>query len=178
MRKTDLQPEQILIPGEYELGNESILKIYFRIFGKGHGKDLPPVIVARNDITGRSLKDKYESVVQHLSKRGYMGEMNINAPYNLGRARETYARFNELIAKAPFYLFDGNHRTTAATLTHRSIHALELQSDEDIAEARRMIERGQLFDFKRPETSLRELVTAFEEYIIGNDRFEGLRKPY
>jgi hypothetical protein len=42
-----LQPSQIVVPGEYEVGNESILKIYHRIFDKGHGNDLPPVIVAK-----------------------------------------------------------------------------------------------------------------------------------
>jgi len=45
MKELILKPEQIIVPGEYELGNESILKIYFRIFERGHGKDLPPVLV-------------------------------------------------------------------------------------------------------------------------------------
>src|SRR3989338_1375909 len=45
MERRILQPEQIIVPGEYELGNEQILKIYHGIFEKGHGEDLPPVIV-------------------------------------------------------------------------------------------------------------------------------------
>jgi len=31
-----------------------------------------------------------------------------------------------------------------------------------------MVKRGELFDFKRPETSLRKLVLSFEEYLLGD----------
>ena len=45
MKRLTLRPEQILVSGEWNLENESILKIYFRAFDRGHGKDFPPVIV-------------------------------------------------------------------------------------------------------------------------------------
>ena len=57
MRQLELKPEQIIVPGEYELGSESILKIYFRIFDKGHGIDLPPVIVVGQSTEGQKNKE-------------------------------------------------------------------------------------------------------------------------
>lgn len=80
---------------------------------------------------------------------------------------QDYAQFRRVIQGAPFYLLDGNHKSAAATLTHNPIYALELQSSKDIKEVRRMIRCGELFDFKRPETSLEEIATAFEEYCLG-----------
>ncbi|MBI1970448.1 hypothetical protein HYS47_01750 [Candidatus Woesearchaeota archaeon] len=58
MERRILQPEQIIVPGEYELGNESIVKIYFRVFDAGHGVDLPPVIVARADVVSEEQRQK------------------------------------------------------------------------------------------------------------------------
>ena len=83
--------------------------------------------------------------------------------------QEAYSEYSKLINESRFYLLDGNHKSAAATLTRNPIYALELQSDEDIAKIRKMIERGELFDFKRRETSLKNLVISFEEYALGEE---------
>ncbi len=185
MKEIELQPNQIIVPGEYKLGNESILKIYFRVFDSGQGHILPPVIVARSDlISPKDRKKRLEEVIKHLE--GWCKRVSFDNPFakektteKIREVKECYRRFEEKIAEAEYYLIDGNHKTAASTLTHSPIYALELQTSKDLAEVRRMAKQGELFDFKRPEKSLRKLVLAFEKYILGDklheDHIEHLR---
>ncbi len=174
MEKRTLQPQQIIVPGEYELGNESILRIYFRVFSKGYGEALPPVIVARSDLIGEKERaERLERFIENeeswlrkfrndeIDKRKIAKE--------IADKGEAYRRLSAAITRAQYYLIDGNHKTAAATLANAPIYALELQFDEDITKARKMVEEGELFDFKMPEQSLRELVLSFEEYLLGSE---------
>ncbi|MBI4152221.1 hypothetical protein HY495_00790 [Candidatus Woesearchaeota archaeon] len=142
MDRKIVQPKQIIVPGEYELGNQSILKIYFRVFDRGHGGDLPPVIVAHNSIGNRG--ERY---------------FTLN-PRIVGDYRN---RVQSYINKgAEYFLLDGNHRAVASALTDHPIDTLELQSDEDIKKFRKMVERGELFDWEQESGSLIEIVDDFE----------------
>lgn len=175
MERRILQPEQIIVPGEYELGNESILKIYFRIFDRGHGKDLPPVVVVNSGlITKQARQERLQEQIRYMNQSEEANE-KIHSPYGasyliakpaIQETEERYRKIEGKLESAPYYLIDGNHRTAAAALTHASISALELQGDGDFEEIKKMIERGKLFDFKRPETSLQALVLEFENYIL------------
>ncbi|MBI2665757.1 hypothetical protein HYX12_04000, partial [Candidatus Woesearchaeota archaeon] len=145
MQRIILEPEQIIVPGECELGDESILKIYFRIFEKGHGEDLPPVIVVSNDIIKpRSRRGRLNEEIRRI-KMAENEKRIVSNPYYGGSSytfaepvirniRERYAKLEEKLGSAPYYLIDGNHRTTAATLTHSPIYALELQTNRDLNE--------------------------------------------
>ncbi|MBW3003404.1 hypothetical protein KY337_02485 [Candidatus Woesearchaeota archaeon] len=180
MERRILQPEQIIVPGEYELGNESILKIYFRVFDKGHGENLPPVIVVRSDLRSenqrkKDLKNKLNDLQRSLSRYDPFEMMYVTGLISqkerdlrqIDVLKGVYDRFAAIIGQSPYYLIDGNHRSAAAALTHQPIYALELQSSRDLNEVRKMVKKGDLFDFKRPEKSLTRLVKSFEEWCIG-----------
>lgn len=64
------------MPGEYSLGNESILKIYHRIFESGYGNCLPPVIVAKSDVKIENLEPGLEfiEVIQFIIDCEHEGE--------------------------------------------------------------------------------------------------------
>ena len=182
MERRILQPEQIIVPGEYELGDESILKIYFRVFDRGHGGDLPPVIVASSHFDQSLLPPakEYERSIRLIEEWERKGEY-VN-PGSRAHTKKCYdnniaeysgiiekiAQFNE--AGARYILLDGNHKSAAATLTHQPISALEIQADTDLEEIRRMVEGGELFDFKINNPSLVELVGEF--YNFCNNRLE------
>lgn len=149
MKKRILQPEQLIVPYEYEVGNEDILEIYYRIFKKGHGNDLPPVLVARPSHSDRNLllntfvrKDLLEEYFKTIDE---MGDI--------------------------FYLMDGNHRGIAATLNHKPIRALELQNDADLENIEKMTERGEYLGMPKfptlyigsANTRLSALATCFED---------------
>lgn len=214
MRKLTLQPEQILVPGEYELGNEAILKIYFRIFEKGHGEDLPPVLVCSSTYVPAS--ERQEFYVEKIKKYvdwlkggcsdgikddntfnydntdsidtilGKLKQVNSAKPNELGSffimrkfddiqkgiAKITqYLQITKLfelgISQAGYFLLDGNHRSAAAELTHQPLSVLELEKDDDITELQQMTERGELFNFKLPVVSIRNLYFSFVEWIVG-----------
>ncbi|MBS3075985.1 hypothetical protein J4429_06040 [Candidatus Pacearchaeota archaeon] len=181
MRTRKLKPEQIIVPGEYYLENESILKIYFRIFERGHGNDLPPVVVTSPvhfDYFQRlnaNLKKDIQSLSDWPKRNPFVTLGDIaNAIERLRtNCQIEKEKYFPIIDRLKVYsenqgsiylLLDGNHRTTAATLNHKLISALEVQTDEDLKEIRKMVERGALFDFKRGEKSLSELVNAFYEF--------------
>ena len=144
MERRILQPEQIIVPGEYELGNESILKIYFRIFDRGHGADLPPVIVAHHSIGNRG--EEFYELNQHL----------------IGSYRDKLDRYLE--QGSEYFLLDGNHKAVASALLHQPIRTLELQTDKDLEKIKEMVEKGELFNWKHGSASLREIVNDFEDF--------------
>ncbi len=134
MERKLLSPEQIIVPGEYELGNDRILEIYFRLFDKGYAAAVPPVIVARKDliISEEQRKERLEEEIRIAAVEGLLNEI-VFLPYALGHRtamcatnilRELYGKFNEKTKGAEYYLIDGNHRTAAAELTHNPISAL------------------------------------------------------
>jgi len=49
MEKINLKPEQILVPGQIDLGSNAILQIYYNLFKKGAGEYVAPVLVVKND---------------------------------------------------------------------------------------------------------------------------------
>ena len=111
MERRILQPEQIIVPGEYELGNESILKIYFRVFDRGHGEDLPPVLVTHN---------------------GRINPSYLNEEFGRGQGQDEF--YQKLMdSEAEYLLLDGNHKSVAATLSHKPIYSLDLEKRADIA---------------------------------------------
>lgn len=167
MKTRKLKPEQIIVPGEYELGNESILKIYFRILERGHGKDLPPVVVTTLENIDKIKVKKWLEDSEYgfrkweeprLRDQLYSGTLEAR--------RKDYEILFKVLEKTPYMLIDGNHRTAAATLTHKPISALEVQTDEDLEEVRRMVKRGEIFDFKRDETSIYHLRRGFIAYCL------------
>ncbi len=156
MKKIVVPPERILIPAEYRLGNESILNAYFRIFDKNQGDILPPAIVVNSKYGGdhdcygtQNSLDFYTQTSLAFINRGKFQE--IMSVYE--NQADTY------------YLLDGNHRTAAATLTHKPINALELKSDADLVRIRKMVEKGELFSFDRNEDSLMELTRNYECHV-------------
>ncbi len=168
MRNIVLQPEQLLVPGEYELADDTVLKVYFRVFDKGHGADLPPAIVARSDvISSKNRSAELEQRIRRKKNWVARGGNPQDALQSADELIEAYKNLSQKIESSPYYLLDGNHKSAAATLTRQGIPALELQSDKDIAEVKNMIEKGEIFNFNRDETTLTDLVHSFEAYILG-----------
>jgi hypothetical protein len=143
MERKMLQPEQIIISGDYELGNNKILQIYFRIYDRGHREDIPPVIVInKNKIRPSYVREKLQYMI----------------------ATDLYQKI--MSSKAEYLLLDGNHRSVAATLYHNPIDSLEIQVTKDINLAKKMVKQGELFDFPHEEKSLTALAHAFFSHIV------------
>jgi hypothetical protein len=160
MREVSLSPEQVIVPFEFLLHSESILRLYFRIIQRGAGDVLPPVLVVR----------------PAYSDREFIRKRSVNHP-------ETEALFQEIddrvARRGALYLIDGNHRGVAATLCRRPLAALEIESDDDLDELDGMVKRGEYTDVPSfpleayehgwLPTKLGALVTALEERHQGRE---------
>lgn len=153
MKERILQPNQILVPEGYEVGREEILKIYFRVFDKGRGYDLPPSIV----INRRLAREN--------ALKGYI---------NRDRVERIYTEIEQ--SGADYFLIDGNHKGIAAVLCHVAPKVLELETDIDLEEARGMAERGGLFDFPHEEESLLDIADGFVCHVFTKDYVRTLQQ--
>ena len=144
MKHKLLRPNQIITLRDYPLYNEHTLRIYFRVFMKNQGKILPPCPVIH-----KSLGIPFVSGKDTKSKR-----------YN--------AILRDFLEKHPhseYFLLDGSHKTTAATLSHKLIPALVIEHDRDFKEAKRLIESGEFFGWYSHMLSLNKRLFRGAPYI-------------
>lgn len=136
MKIKNLKPNEILTTTDFPVHNLNILKIYFRICEKGHKDILPPTPVI---------------------------PLSVALPLLVGRSKKTQ-EYNRRIKKffrenknIKYILVDGNHKTTALTLTKKPIHAMILKTDKDIKEVKELIKAGEIFGIYKIETIKKEL---------------------
>lgn len=145
MEYKELQPNQIIALFDDPIRYELILKIYFKIFQKGANKIISPCPVIHKS-TG--------------------------IPFIDGNQKEA-KRYNDLLIKflkthpeAEYFLLDGTHKTTAATLAHELIPVIIFKSDKDIKDARKLTEAGEIINLTISDTitkNLKELSRYFSK---------------
>ena len=139
MKTKKLHPDQILTLNDYPVHNEHILKMYHRMFQKGHTTLVPPlpvVSIAHGELrlTGKGKKiEKYNALLAHFL---------VSHP------------------RVKYCLVDGTHKTTAAALCSKHIRAIVFKTDADIRAARKMVERGELFSLTTGDTNSVKNATA------------------
>ena len=145
-----LRPNQIITLRDYPLYNQHILRIYFRIFSKNQGKILPPCPVIHKSsgiplVNGKDAKSK---------------------KYN--------ALLNDFLDKNPhaeYFLLDGSHKTTAATLSKKMIPVVIIEQDKDFKEAKKLIKRGEFFGWYSAENSIKDAIYELANHHIGSEKF-------
>jgi len=150
MKKKFLRPNQIITLRDYPLYNEQILKIYFRIFNKKQGIILPP------------------SPVIHKS---------VGIPYLKSKGSKS-RRYNEVLSKylkenphAEYFLLDGGHKTTAATLSHSLIPVWVIEKDQDFQEAKKLIKTGELFGWYKTGETVKSALDELAKHHFGTKNF-------
>lgn len=145
MKIKNLQPNEILTTKDFPVHNSHILKIYFRICAKGHQKILPPTPVMPIS-NGLPLLDGKSKKILEYNKR-----------------IKEYIKKNKRIK---YILVDGNHKTTALTLTHKLIHSMILRTGKDISEVKDLIEAGEIFGIYKIDnikTELKKMAKHFKD---------------
>ena len=119
-----LEPEQIIVLGEYRVKNLTGLQIYYRSF-IGRDDNMPPALVGKPTLSDRVfLLDYYPTDVERLQ-----------AYFDLIDGVEDV-----------YYLMDGNHKSVARVLAGLPVKALEMEADEDFADLDRMVDEGAFFN--------------------------------
>ena len=150
MRYKLLRPDQIITLRDYPLYNQHILRIYFRIFSKNQGKILPPCPVIHKSsgtplVNGRDAKSKRHN-----------------------------ALLNDFLEKNPpaeYFLLDGSHKTTAATLSKKMIPVVIIEKDADFKDAKKLIEKGEFFGWYSVEDSIKDTLAVLAKHHMGSKRF-------
>lgn len=139
MRKLALSAAQVIAPFEYKLGNQMMLKHYFRVVRGGAGDLLPRVLVARPDHSDR-------------------GFIRSRVPQDAPDPASFFNHIDRLVRESgAFYPVDGNHRAVAMTLCHRPLEALEIEDDSDLATIELMVETGEYLQLRRLPTNYFEV---------------------
>jgi hypothetical protein len=160
MKKLTLAPEQVLATDTSFPEDDLAFQIYYRVFAKGGGVSLPPIIVG-------SIKSPSDWIAR--LEIGYSHREHRDPDLVRQRRREYRILFSKL-REIPYYILDGNHRALASALSRQSLNALYLESDADLLEVERMVSTGDLLSFPHEAGSLEELEgQSIQHFLKLND---------
>jgi len=145
-----LRPDQIITLKDYPLYNNHILRIYFRVFSRNQGKILPPCPVIHKS-----------SGIPFLSNT-----TSKSSRYNL-----LLTNFLTKHPRAEYFLLDGSHKTTAATLAHKLIPVVVIDQDNDFKKAKKLIIAGEFFGWYSLENSIKEALGVLAKHHVGAKTF-------
>jgi hypothetical protein len=138
MKTAELQPNQIITLNDYPLYSNDVLSHYLDRCRAGEDLPLVPVI--------------HKNIVREYLSAGLL---------------RVFVGFEEQNPAAEYFMLDGSHRTTALTLSCRSIAAVHYETDPDIREARGLVATGQILENGTLDYTVAEncevLNTYFEE---------------
>lgn len=77
---------------------------------------------------------------------------------------------------AKYFLLDGSHKTTAATLCRKTISVLIFQSNRDIKIARKLVERGELMSLSIEENSIDEISRTLKKHFLKHMHFQTVKE--
>ncbi len=145
-----LRSDQIVTLRDYPLYNQHILRIYFRIFSKNQGKLLPPCPVIHKSLGIPLVNGKDAKSKKHNALLNDFLNNNPNAEY---------------------FLLDGSHKTTAATLSKKMIPVVLIEQDKDFKEAKKLIKSGDFFGWYSVEKSIKDAINELAKHHIGSEKF-------
>lgn len=141
MKTKQLNPNQIITLSDFPVRNEQILKLYYRMFKKGKEGIVPPCPVIHKKI------------------------VNFD-----GDLKKRFEKFKESHLKAEYFLLDGTHKTTAATLAGRKIAVMIFESNKDIKKAEEMVKNGELIGLTTG-SSISEIVKILRKHFRKTGKF-------
>jgi len=125
MQIKQLNANQIITLTDFPVYNEHILKIFFLVFRKKCSKIMPPCPIM---------------------------DISLVAPYFSDKLKTIFSKFVNRNPQVKYFLLDGSHKTTAATLTGSKIAVMIFRNNKDILEAKKMVKTGDLFSLTVDDT--------------------------
>ena len=118
MKLKKLCPSQIITTRDFQVYSNDVLEKYFEIYRSGKGQELPPVpLIHKNLVMPHFENEIWKILMVCLEKN----------------------------PQAEYFLLNGSHRTTSATLTHHSIEGVLLRTEEDISQANQIRYMGEKY---------------------------------
>lgn len=139
MQILKLSPNKIVTLNDFPVYDEHVLKIYFRVYQKGYGKAIPPCPIMHKDLV---------------------------IPFFDDNLKKLFTKFIKNNPTVEYFMLDGSHKTTAATLTNHKIKAMVFKDEKDILEAKDLAKAGELFHYYLKDTIqdiVKELAKHFKK---------------
>ena len=137
MKIINLNSNQIITLNDYPIRNDQILKLYFRMSHKGKRSLVPPCPVLSENL-----------LISHFNNK----------------LKNLFIEFQLRNPKAKYFLLDGSHKTTAATLSHKRIPVMIFESDRDIQNAKRLVEEGEILSLTTG-TTIRHTINILKRHF-------------
>lgn len=144
MKTVELPSNQVITLHDFPLHSEQVLKLYFRMYEQGCGHIVPP------------------SPIIHI--RFVQGAFD-------GKTKEVLSKWLRANDQVQYFLLDGSHKTTAATLAKESLRCMVFEKDEDIAEAKELVNSGQLMSLTLEDT-IQKNVDILKGYFEKDPTFQ------
>ncbi|MCX6781779.1 MAG: hypothetical protein NTW66_01515 [Candidatus Magasanikbacteria bacterium] len=124
-------------------GDGVILKLYFRIFQKGCANIIARVIVLPKELVTAVFDEK---------------------------VKKKFKDFEKSHPQVKYFALDGNHRTTAASLTKSKIPAMLFESDRDCKDVQKLNDSAEVF---RPyvNNTIEECTMELKEHFLKVEQF-------
>ena len=142
MKRLSLNPSKIITLNDYPIRSEQILRLYYHMFLKS-SRIVPPSPVMHKELVVSSFGNKLSRLYEEF-ERSHRG--------------------------ADYFLLDGSHKTTAGTLANKKISVMTFESNSDIKEAKRMLERGELMGLTTGST-IKESVEILAKHFNKTGKF-------
>ncbi len=148
METKKLNPEQVITLNDYPIRHPAIMESYFRRYQARDDK-IPLIPVIHKDI-----------VIPCFSLA----------------LKERLKKFLRNNPKSKYFMLDGSHRTTASTLSHSPIEAIEIESDSDIKEAKGLVRSGVLLENGIYETNIEGNCNILVKHFTAKPYFSTIKQ--
>jgi hypothetical protein len=148
MKFVSIKPAEAITTRDFPVHSVEVLKRYFELYRNGAGDELPPVPLIHADLFFPHFEEQEKALL------------------------EEYLRQNP---EVKYFLLNGSHRTTAATLTRNIIRGMVLVTCKDILEAERITFKDKPYEHRLLDTieaNIRDMAAHF----IGTERFESVQQ--
>ena len=142
METRQLSPKQIVTLNDFLLYSVDAFKDYYTRYQEG--KKVPPCPIMHESYVLPSFDSKL---------------------------KKDYKEFKKRNPQAEYFLLDGSHKTTAAALTSDSVDVMLFKIDADVQEAKKMLEKGELFGLSVEDT-IKEIIEELKDHFSENPGFQ------
>lgn len=137
LHSLEVSPDRIITLHDFPLHSEQVLKLYFKMYQQGCGKIVPPCPVLRKELIEVVLK---------------------------GKTKKAYDIFLQTHPNVKYFLLDGSHKTTAATLTKNLISLTIIEKNSDIEAMRNQVLQGEVISLT-VEDSIEKNIKQLQKYF-------------
>jgi len=148
MKLLNIKSTEAITTRDFPVYSVEVLNRYFKMYKNGNGDDLPPVPLIHIKKFFSHFEEQEKIVLEEFLKQN---------------------------PKVKYFLLNGSHKTTSATLTRNMIKGIVLRTPEDIQEASKITFKGNTYEHRLLDTieaNIEDMVAHFR----GIKRFESIQQ--